>query len=163
MLVLLMLGNNGQCACQPRTGNHEAGNMWESHTDLLVWVQKGVSMVTESRKQANAPTASTSKNDSHLKTHRFFHKKKSSFRRLLRLGYGVPGRRRNQHARRVRYPDGDPPLPPRRLVVKFARSSESTTPRCRNHRQRQGWRGRRFREAATSNNCLVIDRPVSPL
>jgi hypothetical protein len=55
--------------------------MWESHTDLLVWVQKDVSMVTESRKQANAPTASTSKNDSHLKTHRFFHKKKSSFRR----------------------------------------------------------------------------------
>jgi hypothetical protein len=34
---------------------------------------------------------------------------------------------------------------------------------CRNHRQRQGWRGRRFQEAATSNDCLVIARPVSPL
>src|ERR1700680_4417614 len=145
---MLVLGNSGHRACQPRTGNHEA-NMRESHTDLLVWVQKDVSMVTESRKQANAPTASTSKNDSHLKTHRFFHKKKSSFRRDAETNTRDP----HTGGQAVRYPDGDPPLPPRRLVVKFSRAvSGPTTPPCRNQRQRQGWHGGRGGD--TVERCL---------
>src|ERR1700726_660482 len=63
---MLVLGNSGHRACQPRTGNHEARNTRESDTDLLVWVQKDVSMVTESRKQANAPTPETGALPRHL-------------------------------------------------------------------------------------------------
>lgn len=97
----------------------------------------------------------------------------------------IAATRRNQHARRphtggqaARYPDGDPSLPPRRrtssvifierkrLLEEASRreiravSGPATSP-CRNQRQRQGWHG--SREAATLDDCLVIDRPVSPL